>query len=225
MTELEQRLHSLAGELDWPDTPAMSLPLERRSEDRRSWKPVWIALAVVALAVAVALSVPSARSALLRVLHLGGVTVERVDVLPPAREQPLGASLGRPVSAAEAARALGRPVRLPRLSGTPALHLRAGAVSVLLATPQPVLLSELRSGGFLLKKVAGMETNVVWLKVGRDQGLWITGHPHVVLMPATPARMAGNVLLWEDGALLYRLEAPGLDRKAALQLAAEIQGP
>ncbi|HEX6762961.1 MAG TPA: hypothetical protein VF094_09185 [Gaiellaceae bacterium] len=226
MAELEHDLRSLATELDWPETPTPALRLEpRRARDRRWWRPALIAVAVVALALAVALSVPGARSAILRVFHLGGATVERVDVLPPAREEPLGASLGRRVSAAEAARALGQPVRLPRVPGTPVLHLRAGAVSVLLAAPQPVLLSELRSGGFLLKKLAGMETNVAPLEVGRDPGLWITGRPHVVLMPAAPARLAGNVLLWEDGTALYRLEAPRLDRATALRLATEIQGP
>jgi hypothetical protein len=105
------------------------------------------------------------------------------------------------------------------------LHQRSGAVSVLLASPRPVLLSEQRSDGYLLKKVAGMETNVAWLQVGEDTGLWITGRPHVVVMAAAPPRLAGNVLLWDDGTILYRLEAPRLDRATALRLAAQIRGP
>lgn len=223
MTELERALRSLAADLEWPETPAMTLRPEPR-RPRTRLRLLWIALAVAVLALAVALSVPSARSAILRVFHLGGATVERVDVLPPAQERPLGAGLGPIVDEATARAALGQPVRLPRLAGPPRLHLKAGVVSVLLAAPQPVLLGEHRSEGFLLEKLAGIETGVARVRVGRSPGLWISGARHLVVLPAAPARLAGNVLLWDDGALLYRLEGPTLTRQDALRLAAEIAG-
>jgi hypothetical protein len=124
----------------------------------------------------------------------------------------------------EAAAALGTRVRLPRLSGTPRLHLRDGVVSVLLATPEPVLLSELRSSGFLLKKIAGTSTDVTTVTVGAAPGLWIAGARHVLVLPPAPPRLAGNVRVWDAGAITYRLEGRGLTREHALRLAAEIDG-
>ena len=117
MAELEHELRRLAAELAWPPTPALALPLDTAPPPRRRLRPLWVAVAAVLVALAVALSVPAARSAILRVFHLGGVTVERVDVLPPAQEQPLAADLGPPVDADAAEAALGGPVRLPKLSG------------------------------------------------------------------------------------------------------------
>ena len=223
MTELEQQLHTLAGDIDWPSTAPPGLRLEPRAPRARSWRPVWVALAVLALALLIALGVPSARSAILRVFHLGGATVERVDVLPPARERPLSAGLGPVAGTAEVRAALGAPMRLPKGAGSAQVHLHDGVASVVLATPQPVLLSEL-AGEFLLKKIAATTTDVVWLQVGRSPGLWISGARHVVVFPAAPPRLAGNVLVWETGGLTYRLEGRGLSRAAALRLAAQITG-
>jgi hypothetical protein len=222
MTELEQQLRALAAEVDWPTTPPPGLRLEPRPH-ARSLRPVWIALAVLALALAIALSVPSARSAFLRVLHLGGATVERVDVLPPAQERPLAAGLGPVAGPAEVRAALGAPMRLPKGARSAEVHLRSGIASVVLATPQPVLLSEF-ANGFLLKKLAATTTNVEWLQVGSAPALWITGGQHVVVLPAAPPRLAGNVLVWERGKVTYRLEGRGLGRRAALRLASQITG-
>jgi hypothetical protein len=222
MTDLERELRALAAELEWPPTPPFGPRLEPRRRLRP--RPLWVALAALAVAVGVALSVPAARSAILRVFHLGGVTVEQVAVLPAAQERPLAAGLGPQVSEAEAAHALGTRVRLPRLEGTPRLHLRDGIVSVVLATPRPVLLSELRSEGFLLKKIAGSSTDVTSLQVGASPGLWIAGGRHVLVLPAAPPRLAGNVLVWETGPITYRLEGRRLSRPTALRLAAEIEG-
>jgi hypothetical protein len=221
MSELETQLRQLAADLVWPTTPTLDLAsAPRRRRARRAW--VIVVGALVALAVA--LSVPAARSAILRVLHLGGVTVERVDVLPPAQERPLAASLGQLVDPETAAAALGAPLRLPPLNGSPRLHLQDGVVSVLLAGPQPVLLSEFRSDQFVLKKFAAGGTSVVSLAVGTAPGLWIVGARHVVLLPAALPRLAGNVLVWQQGTIVYRLEGRPLTREAALELASQIEG-
>jgi hypothetical protein len=225
MAELETRLQQLAGEVEWPSTPPLRLHLHSQARTERGrGRSVWVALAAILIALAVAFSVPPARSAILRAFHLGGVTVERVDVLPPAQERPLGADLGPLVDAEQANRALGTRIRLPSLSGSPRLHLRAGVVSLLLATPRPVLLSEFRSSGFVLKKIAATATHVESVTVGSASGLWIAGAQHVVVLPATPARLAGNVLVWQQGMILYRLEGRDLSKQAALELAAKIMG-
>jgi len=222
MAELERALQSLAEEVDWPPTP----PLAPRLEPRRSQRAraLMIVLIAIAVAIGVAFSVPAARSEILRLFHLGGVTIEQISVLPPAQERPLAADLGPQVDSATAEAALGKPVRLPPLNGPPRLHLSGGVVSTLLATPQPVLLSEFRSGSFVLKKIASGASDVVPVTVGRAPGLWISGKQHVLITPQAPPRLAGNVLIWESGGITYRLEGHNLSQHDALHLARQITG-
>src|SRR3954470_12490463 len=115
MPELERDLRELGRGLDWPATPDLASAVRARLEEprRRSWgRPLAVALVVLAIAVGAALLVPQARTSILRFFHLGGVTVERVDKLPPTR--PRGRlELGAPVSLAEAGRRLGHPILLP----------------------------------------------------------------------------------------------------------------
>jgi hypothetical protein len=227
MSELERALTALAAEVEWPPTPAFDLRLEPARRPRRRWPVVAVALGTAALAVALAFAVPQSRGALLRFLHLGGVTVERVTTLPPAAERPLAAGLGAPVTPTDAEAVLGGPVALPRTSGEPQLYASAGVVSTVLATPEPVLLSELRSddGGTLLKKLAGISTTVEWVPIDAStQGLWIAGEHHVVYWLQAPPRLAGNVLVWERDGVTYRLEGKRLTKARALELARELEG-
>ncbi len=175
-----------------------------------------VAVALVA-ALAAAFAVPQSRSAILRFFHLGGVTVVRVETLPPAQERPLAAGLGEQVSDDEAARALGAPF-LPR---SPRHALRTGwvrldgsagpgtAVGVRLGVPDQE--DRIRKG-----RVRGR-------RLGRDRPL-DRGPPHVVVFPDASPRLAGNVLVWAKGGVTFRLEGRGLDEETALKLAREILG-
>lgn len=218
MTELERALASV--ELDWPATPAFDL---RRPARRR--RPLLAAVGAVAVAVAVAFAVPPARSAILDFLHLRGVAVERVGTLPAAEERSLAASLGPPIGEREAALLLGRPFRFPAgVHGR--LHRSGDAVSMLLAAPDPVLLSELRpgvTGGIVLKKVVGASTAAEPLTVEGSPGVWIGGR-HVFELPPSSPRLAGPVLLWERGSVLYRLEGKRLTLARARAIASRIAG-
>ena len=125
-----------------------------------AWRrPVALALAVLVLVVVAAFAVPRSRGAILRFLHLGGVTVERVDRLPPAQERPLGADIGPVVSLQEAEQAVGRQLLLPPLDPLPKLHLeRGGFVSLLFRLHgEPAQLSELGTSdeGIYKKLVVG----------------------------------------------------------------------
>src|SRR5687767_571575 len=98
---LELELRALGGELAYPPAPDVSgrvgdrlraepAPLRRRLVLRR---PVAVALAVLAAALAAALAVPPVRAALLDLIGIGGVTIERVEELPairPAQDLGLG---------------------------------------------------------------------------------------------------------------------------------------
>jgi hypothetical protein len=218
MAELEQQLRSLAAELDWPATPELRLPALPDRGRRPLRRPLLVALAVLLIAAVVASLVPGARSAILHWFRIGGARVERVQTLPPAARQSLTAALGRPVARAEAERALGGGARLP----TEQLYLRGGVVSALIATDSgPVLFGALRSrdAPFVMKKLAS-GSNIEFVDVVRNgMGIWIGGAPHVVIFPAAPPRLAGNVLLWTTGGLTYRLEGARLEKQDALDLA------
>jgi hypothetical protein len=228
MADLERSLRALAPAIEWPETPAVAAGLElapRRRLRARSW--VLVAVAAAVLAFLVALAVPDARSSILRFLHLGGATIERVSTLPAAEERPLGAGLGRPVTAAEAATVLGAPFRLPAMrpgQRLPVLRAVDGAVSTLLATPAPVLLTETAGTG-LLKKLASIATSVQSVEVAPGvEGIWLSGAQHVYVGPSAPPRLAGNVLLWERDGITYRLEGRALAKERALELARQIDG-
>ena len=63
-------------------------------------------------------------------------------------------------------------------------------------------------------------TGVTDVQVGRHRGYWIDGDPHEVVYEGpdgrtTSTRLAGNTLIWSDGARAYRFES-ALDREDAL---------
>jgi hypothetical protein len=211
MTDLERALTTL--ELDWPATPSFDL----RAPAPRARRPLVLAIAVlVAVAVACAFAVPQSRSAILRFLHVGGETIERVHTLPPATERSLRASLGFEISRAEGAALLGRPFAVPDVR----LYRANTVVSALL--PGNVLLSELRTGDdpVIMKKYVAGATDVeeVVLEPGLT-ALWLHGGRHVFLAPTLPPRFAGNALVWQRDGITFRLEGRSLTRAAAAQLA------
>jgi hypothetical protein len=70
--------------------------------------------------------------------------------------------------------------------------------------------------------VLGIST-VEDVEIGEQlHGLWIAGEEHVVYWLQAPARLAGNVLLWEDGGVTYRIEGKRLTKERALELAREM---
>jgi len=210
MTELERALASL--EIEWPETPAFELRAPAPARRRRL---LAVAVAIV-VAVGSALGVPQSRGAILRFLHLGGVTVERVQTLPPARERALRASLGSPTTRAEARRLLGREFAA---AGVP-LYRAGRVVSALLSGN--VLLSELATGNdpAILKKFVAGATAVEEIELAPGTpALWMHGGRHVFVAPQLPARYAGNTLVWQRGRITYRLEGRTLTREAAVRLA------
>lgn len=220
--ELDSELRALAAEIAWPETPALRPELEPHRRLAAHRRPVAVAAAVVAVAVAAVFAVPQSRGAILRFLGLGAVRVEFVEHLPAARERPLAVGLGSPTSAAVARNLLGRQPLEPPPATAPTLHARDGIVSSLfLHDDDPVLLSELGGRLPVLQKIAVTSESVRRVKVGDDPGIWIPGG-HVVVFPQAAPRLAGNVLVWQHGNLTLRLEGAHLTLSDALALASKI---
>jgi hypothetical protein len=240
VNELETRLRDLGHELalPWePDLlPGVMARLERPA--RRRWRrPLVAAVALGLLALAIAFAVPPARSAILRFFHLGAVSVERVDTLPPARERPLTAGFGLPTTRAKAERRAGFKLLVPPFSGSGPERVYAagpGVLGTVLDVPVPggrraVLLVEIEGSdlGFA-KKVVKKETRIAPTSVDGSDALWIRG-PHVVTFVATPngtnaeiSRVSGNALVWQLGNVTLRLEGR-LTEEEALRLARTIR--
>jgi hypothetical protein len=215
--DLERELSAL--ELTWPETPELRLELGTRARSRR--RPLLAAVALVLAALAAAFAVPQSRGAILRFLHLGGVTIELVDQLPSAQERPLGADLGPVVTQAQAERAVGHPLLLPPVEPLPPLHLTQNIASlVFLDRGRPVLLSELGFSDIgIVKKAIGASTSIRFVRVDGGPGYFISDFEHVFMFPGAPPRLAGNVLLWQAHGLTFRLEGRGLTLARALELA------
>jgi hypothetical protein len=227
VNELELRLEELGRELAFPPEPDLVARVRSRSTAKPfPLRPVALAFAVLAAAIATAFGVPQARSAILRFLHLGGATVVRVETLPPATERSQAAGLGAPVTLAEAQRRAGLRLVLPPGERPPQAYVLGDAlVTVALkAYGKPVLLSEFGSfGPGSLRKLTAQEAKVEATRVGRAEALWIEG-PHAFEyfgrngFHEAPVRQRGNVLLWTRGPLTLRLEGV-LTKAQALELA------
>ncbi len=222
MSELERELRSLA--IEWPETPALTPVLGRQ----RSRRPLVLALAALLVALAVALAVPPARSAILRFLHLRGETIEFVGTLPAAQERSLTAGLGRELPLAEAEARAGFTALLPAHARVHHAFARPGVLAIRLGKGR--LLSELSGVGLdVQKKLLPGATRLQAVEVGGEPGLWIEGGPHVLVflgpggvIETRTLRLAGNVLVWEHGALTLRLEGP-LTLAEALRVAGAVR--
>jgi hypothetical protein len=217
VTPLEHALVALGRELELPPAPDLVPALRARLEPRRRRRPLVVAVIAAALvALVAALAVPQARSTILRFFHLGGVTIERVETLPPAQERPFAQGLGPSLTVREAKRQVNFEPLLP--PGLQRVYVDEGAVLALLRERgKTVLLTEFR-GDMYVKKILGGQTRVDEMRVGRDYGLWVAGARHVFRMPSHAPRMAGNVLLWTHGDLTLRLEGR-LTKAEAVRLA------
>jgi hypothetical protein len=233
MTELERALLAVGRELDFPPQPDLAAAVRARLEKRRfRWRSALFAAAALFVAIGIAMAVPPARSAILRLLHIGAVTVERVDTLPAARERPLVAGLGPPLARRAAEIHAQLPLTLPDLRGPAAparYYAKPGLIAtVLLYRGTPILLAEMPNEQVgLFKKFASPATRVDQVALGRF-GLWFEGGKHVLMWNFGPGdiqevetRLAGNVLVWYDGERTFRLEGD-LDKDGMLQLARRI---
>ena len=248
MTDLERRLVELGRELELPPTPDLAsgvrarLARGRRPRTLLGRRPLLVALGALVAALATAMAVPQARTAILELLGVRGVGIEKVERTPRApRRLP---NLGRLVPFAVAQRLVSYRILVPPLKrqGPPdrVYVLRSvpgGQVSIVFfegdAPNAPrgervrLFLTQFRAleGIELAAKEVGPQTTVEPVTVRGGRGVWIEGAPHVFFYlgldgePRMDTRsLVGNALVWERGGVTLRL--PGdIDKARALELA------
>jgi hypothetical protein len=214
VTDLELELSDLAAHIDVPPTPPLlGVVLGRLARRRRRRRQLAFAVAIGLAALAVALAVPGSRASLLRFFHLRGATVTLVDTLPPLERR---GSLGQPIPLDSAS------FRLLLPSGRRPEQVFVGDGGYWLRYPG-LLLFELESGpgADIVKKAAIGTTDVEYVDVHGDPGIWIGGR-HAVYLPGGKPRAAGHVLIWKHGRLTLRLEA-AVGRERALAIARSVR--
>jgi hypothetical protein len=240
---LERELVGLGRAFELPEPPDLATRVRaeiaprRRPAQRRRWA-IAVALVLVA-ALAAALAIPDARSALLRVLQIGSERIVRVDELPAVEAEPrgLGLALGEEVSLADARARAGFELR--ELIGEPPpdrVYLGPrGTVWFLWGTPRRVRLllaqtSELTVGSPpLFEKLVAQGTELDAVSVDGSPGWFLSGTPHVVYLvdrsgdPVEEvAWLAENVLVWEEDGVTFRIEGE-IDADRAVGLAASLR--
>jgi hypothetical protein len=241
--ELERALVALGRELDVPEAPDVVATVRARLERsgrRPTRRRIALAVALVLLALLGAtLAVPEARSALFRVLHIGGERIEIVDELPEVAPGLPGVALdlGEVVTLAEARKRAGFDLRELRGEPTPdRVYLGPrGTVWFLWGTPSRARLLVAQTPryrvdeNYILKKLAGSDTQVEEVSVDGRRGYYLGGDPHfVILLDSTGnavqevAWLGRDVLVWEDDGLAIRLEGD-FSKERALELADDLR--
>jgi len=241
VSELERALGVLARELDVPETPdlatAVLAELEPRTP-RRVERGRWIAaVAVVVLAVlAATLAIPDARATLFRWLSIGGERIELVDELPaiPVQDD-FEVALGERVTLEEARRRSAFALRELEEPPDRVYVGGQGTAWFLYGTPERARLLVAQSSllppfhEILLKKLVSGGTRVERVDVHGSRGIFLSGETHFVLLldrdgeiVEDSARLARDVLIWEEGGVGYRLEG-AFELEEALRLAGSLR--
>jgi hypothetical protein len=228
---LELELRELGRRLEFPAEPDVAARIGERLRGERAprrplllpRRPLALAAALLVVALAAALAVPPVRGALLDLLGIGGVTIERVEELPPVAPS-TELELGRRVTLAEARRRVDFRVLAPAEEewGRPAGVFLAptppgGSVSLLYgAERRPRLLVTAFRGDTepgLVNKAVDPETRIRPIRVRGNPGYFISGAPHAVVFRDADGniredeyRLARDVLLWVEDGVTYRLE-------------------
>lgn len=255
--ELERALAALGPRYPYPPTPnlatrvrsrivAQPVPRIRRLALWRDSRRLALVAAVLLILLGTAAFVnPVTRDAIAHFFHVQGVIVNRVPSPPPSLTPPTSLDLGRLTTLAGAQAVVRFPIAVPSQLGPPdgvyvASGLPGGEVALAYA-PRPgiplvgqtglgVLITEFRGDlvpQYITKEV-GPNTTLEQVSIHGDQGWWIAGEPHSLLIQVSPGndqvetlRLAANTLVWAHGSVTYRIESD-LSKADAMRIAATL---
>ena len=236
MPELEHALRQLGATIEFPEPPDLATRVRGQlgGAPDRGWAPrrlAVIAVAVLVVALAAVMAVPSARTSVLEWLGIKGVSVTRVETLPEVGVlRP--SELGTRVSLAEA-RVRAPWLVEPRLKtvGPPdevyySTDVPGDQVTFVWGTTSDARLLMTQSPGeAFAEKMLTPETSSEPAKVDGRPGVWFSGEPHAFIyrdergqIREETSRLARNTLLWQDGQLTVRIEGD-LSKDEALEIA------
>ncbi|MGH8945167.1 MAG: hypothetical protein ACRDVL_03360 [Acidimicrobiia bacterium] len=245
MSDLEHALHRAAAGIEWPDADVTGpvvgrIRAEKRPAPARRWVQVALAAAAVVLLV---LATPAGREAVADLLEVAGIKVtwRETNVAPGAT-----LDLGEQVTLAEAAEevafrplvpaavAVGEPDAVFHSDFPPggAVHLVWESGEALLTagdTGVGLLYSQfqLPDSGVFVKSLSP-QTQARAVNVRGNDGFWIEGAPHIIFYQdengsrTESARLAANVLAWDEGGVTHRIETT-LGLEETLRLAESLE--
>ena len=243
LQRLESRLMDLAAAIEWPAAPDVQAGvragiIKARRRRRRQLRVLLIAAVLAALVVGGA--------ATAAYIELRGATVQTVPTLPspsPTRAGPIGVRLDlgdRYSSVGAAEQAAGFKALVPSSLGQPdeSYFRQSPGVLTLVYHPRPGLpaTSDPEVGALVMEANASVSQssfskliapggNLQPVTVNGGSGFWISGAPHGFFFytrsnsgQTDQFRLAGDVLIWNQGALVVRIES-ALDESKALKVA------
>jgi hypothetical protein len=236
---LERLLQRSAAATAYPATPALRghvlAGIAAPTTARATRRPVFAlaAIAIVALALGVALALPTSRSAIADFFGVEGAKIERLPTTAPGvTPTPLPtssdpASIATPVIIDEVQFITGFRPASPRGAGMPlAVYVKPyGAESVAILRYDTYDLWEMRPRDVSIGK--GLPEGVIERDtlVGGRAAYWIEGGPHVArlfgdagVVPGSERTVARDTLIWRTDFALYRLETT-LSQAEAIRVA------
>ena len=177
------------------------------------------AIAIAAVVIAAVLAFPAPREALARLLGIGGVVIEQVD-LPEA--VPTDVDLGDRVEIGAVPAIIGFEPRLPDIAGLgePAVYVRTdiagGLVSLVYSDAEEgpgLIVTQFRTAREVAVKQIADEVAVRMVDIAEGvPGLWVEGTHTIVFadengdLVADSARIVANTLVWEEDGATLRIE-------------------
>jgi hypothetical protein len=232
MSDIERNLRAVAEAIDWPVADVTQQVTTQLAQQRRKNRRVLPRLALVTTTVILVIAIvllgtPWGRKAVADILGVAGITIGWGE---PSEVAGVGMNLGEPIFLDEGADLVAFPVLIPDdgISGGPdavyhgdvpvggAIHMVWQSETGLpAAAGVGILYSQFQvTEAELFVKSLDTTVEVIELSVRGQRGFWIEGAPHYVVyrdasgaLHEDAARLAGNVLAWEEGGVVtHRIE-------------------
>ena len=225
---LERLLERASATATYPLTPALrgsvlaaiAEPPARSTIASRRPAFALAAIGMVALVLAIALAMPTSRSAIADFFGVEGSKIERLPTPAPGvtpTPLPTVADIGTyalPSSLADAAVALGFAPALARGMGEPTVYLaRYANESVVILRYPDLDLWEMKARDVNFGKGLPAEVGAKELAVKGRPGYWISGGPHSAYLfdgkaqvPGSERTVSRDTLIWRSDVAFYRIE-------------------